>query len=203
MCAHSTLAPTCGPTVNTAKPIATCKLQSLAAREPATTRCRSGQCCMRFSRRPTIRWRTTSVRRWAIGRCRRDADRSDPWLRLLLLAPKRPVVVDLAVFIDGKPFRESREAWIDDLLDAQRQSSARDAEAAEPPGINQTSRRELRSEQRMQRRKRSGCGQATKDDEENAEDAEPTTRRQRDDETEAKTPVLRRKPTDADDAASD
>ena len=43
-------------------------------------------------------------------------DSSDPWLRLLLLARSRPMIIDVALFIDGKPFRASREAWIDDLI---------------------------------------------------------------------------------------
>ena len=45
-----------------------------------------------------------------------SVDRADPWLRLLLVGRKRPSVIDLAVFVDGQPFRAAREAWIDTLL---------------------------------------------------------------------------------------
>ena len=73
-------------------------------------------CCTRCSRRLRIRWITTSGRRWAIGGCRRASTAAIPGCGCCLLGPKRPVVIDLAVFIDGRPFRESREAWIDELL---------------------------------------------------------------------------------------
>jgi Ca2+-binding EF-hand superfamily protein len=43
-------------------------------------------------------------------------ERDDPWIRLLLLAPKHPVLIDVAVFVDGKPYREGREAWIDGVI---------------------------------------------------------------------------------------
>jgi hypothetical protein len=43
-------------------------------------------------------------------------ERNDPWIRLLLLAPKQPVLIDVAVFVDGKPYREGREAWIDGVI---------------------------------------------------------------------------------------
>jgi hypothetical protein len=53
-------------------------------------------------------------------------ERDDPWLRLLLVGPKRPIVIDLAVLIDGRPFRASREAWIDELLAAPKAETAPD-----------------------------------------------------------------------------
>lgn len=42
-------------------------------------------------------------------------DPDDPWLRLLVLSTPRPVLIDLAIEINGKPFRSLREAWIDQL----------------------------------------------------------------------------------------
>jgi Ca2+-binding EF-hand superfamily protein len=45
-----------------------------------------------------------------------QGERDDPWIRLLLLAPKQPVLIDVAVFVDGKPYREGREAWIDGVI---------------------------------------------------------------------------------------
>jgi hypothetical protein len=47
-----------------------------------------------------------------------QVDRDDPWNRLLLLSPRRPVVIDLAVLIDGKPYRAVRETWIDEVLES-------------------------------------------------------------------------------------
>ena len=43
-------------------------------------------------------------------------ERTDPWLRLVLLSRKRPMVIDLAVLIDGKSFRDKRDSWIDELV---------------------------------------------------------------------------------------
>ncbi len=40
----------------------------------------------------------------------------DPWVRLLLLGPVRPTLVDVAIEINGAPYRAAREAWIDKLL---------------------------------------------------------------------------------------
>lgn len=45
-----------------------------------------------------------------------NVDRNDRWLRLLVLAPARPLIVDIAIEINGEPFREPRENWIDRLL---------------------------------------------------------------------------------------
>ena len=55
-----------------------------------------------------------------------------------LLRRKRPVVIDLAVFIDGKSFRETREAWIDEVL-ASGEVAGR-TQAKMPPGINRSDR---------------------------------------------------------------
>ena len=50
---------------------------------------------------------------WAIPE---HVDRQDPWVRLLLLLPSRPVVVHIAVELEGQPFRAAREKWIDALI---------------------------------------------------------------------------------------
>ena len=46
-----------------------------------------------------------------------EVDRANPWVRLLVFAPDRPMLVDIAIFIDGKPFTAAREELIDNLLD--------------------------------------------------------------------------------------
>ena len=40
----------------------------------------------------------------------------DPWVRILMLSPQRPTLVDVAIEINTKPFRAAREEWIDKLL---------------------------------------------------------------------------------------
>ena len=40
----------------------------------------------------------------------------DPWVRLMLLTPERPVLVDVAVLLEGKSFREVRQRWVELLL---------------------------------------------------------------------------------------
>ncbi len=52
-------------------------------------------------------------------------DREDPWLRFVVFAVRRPVVVDLAVFVDGKPYSDGREAWIDGVLEESKQRERR------------------------------------------------------------------------------
>jgi hypothetical protein len=102
------------PDLNAATPIATCKLQTLAASpQPAYDRPQVLYSLQRPADDPLANYERTPLGGW---RMPAEADRDDPWLRLLLVGPKRPVVIDLAVFIDGKPFREKREAWIDEVL---------------------------------------------------------------------------------------
>ena len=67
-----------------------------------------------------------------------EVRREDPWVRLLVMGPTKPVVVDLAVYIDGETFREKRERWIDDLVKQatappnQQEKSAAEEETDEP-----------------------------------------------------------------------
>jgi len=61
-----------------------------------------------------------------------DVDRTDPWLRFLLLGPKRPLVIDAAVYVDGIPYSDGREAWIDDALSAKPADPAPSAEYTQP-----------------------------------------------------------------------
>ncbi len=55
----------------------------------------------------------------------------DPWVRVLVLTPKRPTIADVAIDINHKPFRAAREQWIDKLLaEAKATSLVRAGEAA-------------------------------------------------------------------------
>jgi hypothetical protein len=105
------------PDVNTGQPIVKCKLQSLGSNAPT----RPMPLAANIYAIPTpvddplANYERTELGNW---RMPGDAALADPWLRLLVIGPKRPVVVDVAVIIDGKTFRQAREAWIDELLTA-------------------------------------------------------------------------------------
>jgi len=70
------------------------------------------------------------------------AERTDPWLRLVLLSRKRPTVIDLAVLIDGKSFRDKRDSWIDDLVSAPKPDQASKKRRKKRRGIISRSRPE-------------------------------------------------------------
>jgi EF hand len=102
------------PDLAKAKPIVACKLQTLAAKKPvpdypANVLLYTG----RPVEDPLSNYEHTSLGDWPILAA---GERKDPWLRLVLLSRKRPIVIDLAVLIDGKPFRDKRDSWIDDLV---------------------------------------------------------------------------------------
>ncbi len=110
------------PVLEHAKPVAACKLQSLPERnENSMMRPAVSYTLQPQPEDPLANYERTPLGDW---RMPADVDRDDPWLRLLLMGPKRPVVIDLAVFIDGRPFRESREEWIDELLQGAKGNNA-------------------------------------------------------------------------------
>jgi Ca2+-binding EF-hand superfamily protein len=49
---------------------------------------------------------------------RKEVDRDDPIERILLLTPRAPLVVEVSMTIDGKPFRHPREKMVDEMLAA-------------------------------------------------------------------------------------
>jgi hypothetical protein len=127
------------PDVNTDKPIAKCKLQPVAASESTTPM----PLPVNVYPVPTpvddplANYERTELGNW---RMPGDAELTDPWIRLLVVGPKRPVVVDVAIFIGGKTFRQAREAWIDDLLatPAKTSSAKGTPEVAETSAGNKT-----------------------------------------------------------------
>jgi hypothetical protein len=132
-------APQPRPDLNAATPIATCKLQTLAAApQPAYERPPVLYSLERPAEDPLANYERTPLGDW---RMPAEADRGDPWLRMLLFGPQRPVVIDLAVFIDGRSFREKREAWIDEVLDATKSQSDSTGDSgnkkSEPAGTNE------------------------------------------------------------------
>jgi hypothetical protein len=97
-------------------PVASCKLQKLTTAVPPQYE----RPAVLYSLQPPAEDPLANYERTPLGGWQMPAqgDRNDPWLRLLLVAPNRPIVIDLAVFIDGKAFREQREAWIDGVVAA-------------------------------------------------------------------------------------
>jgi hypothetical protein len=119
------------PDLNTAEPIATCKLQSLPANpQPTYDRTPVLYSPQPAADDPLANYQRTPLGDWQMPA---DADRNDPWLRLLVFAPKRPVIMDLAVFVDGKSFREKREAWVDEVLAAAKSPAGTQAAAGNNP----------------------------------------------------------------------
>src|SRR3954470_12840274 len=102
------------PDLATAKPIVACQLQALTTKKPEPDELANA---MLYTGRPVedplSNYERTSLGDWPMLGA---GERTDPWLRLVLLSRKRPIVIDLAVLIDGKSFRDKRDSWIDELV---------------------------------------------------------------------------------------
>src|SRR4051812_16264083 len=113
MAAHAA-PPTGRPDLATTKPIATCQLLTLAAKKKEPDEFANA---IFYAGRPVedplSNYERTPLGDWPMLAA---AERTDPWLRLVLLSRKRPTVIDLAVLIDGKSFRDKRDSWIDELV---------------------------------------------------------------------------------------
>jgi hypothetical protein len=114
------------PDLAAAKPIVACKLQTLALQKPEPDELANA---MLYTGRPIddplSNYERSSLGDWPMLA---DGERTDPWLRLVLLSRKRPIVIDLAVLIDGKSFRDKRDAWIDELVSTPKPTERRLAE---------------------------------------------------------------------------
>lgn len=118
------------PDLSTAAPQATCKLQPLSM----DTDMPVSASVVAFNYAPQAsNDRLASYQRTALGdwQMASRVDRSDPWLRFVLLAHSRPVVIDIAVLVDGKPYSDAREAWIDDVLEPKAENKTSASEVAE------------------------------------------------------------------------
>jgi hypothetical protein len=117
------------PNLNSSEAIVECELQTLGQPAATAPRMLPGGLYAGASpiEDPLEYYERTELGNW---RAPGEAEPGDPWIRLLVLGPKRPTLVDVAVFIEGKTFREAREAWIDELL-------ATDGSAAAPDKANQ------------------------------------------------------------------
>jgi hypothetical protein len=116
------------PDLATAKPIVTCKLQTLAVKRPQPEEFANA---MLYTGRPVddplSNYERTSLGDWPMLAA---GERTDPWLRLVLLSRKRPTVIDLAVLIDGKSFRDKRDSWINELVSVPKPTDSRPPDKA-------------------------------------------------------------------------
>ncbi len=109
------------------EPLAVCAVQSLSS---GTAQPEGAGNLVPRARRPVSEDPLSGYARQIDGQwyIPRTVDREDPWIRLLVLSPERPALVDLAILVDGKPYREAREQWIDLLLEqAKKESLVKDA----------------------------------------------------------------------------
>jgi hypothetical protein len=121
------------PDLNTAAPIASCKLQSIPANpQPTYDRATVPYSPQPPADDPLANYQRTPLGDWQMPA---EADRNDPWLRLFVFAPKRPVIMDLAVFVEGKSFREKREAWVDEVLTAAKSPAGTESTVGNNPAI--------------------------------------------------------------------
>src|SRR4051812_29985054 len=83
------------PDVAKAKPLARCKLQELGVRKSERSEAFSAMMyASRTAEDSLANYERTPLGDWPMLA---NTDRTDPWLRLLLLSRRRPVVIDVAI----------------------------------------------------------------------------------------------------------
>src|SRR3972149_5746621 len=114
------------PDTSAVERLATCELQPLAARPTAPVAMPALIPCVArpVADDPLANYQRTPLGDWPMPQ---TVDRDDPWLRLLLLGPRQPLVIDVAVYVDGRPYAHGREAWIDEVLGAAPPDAVADA----------------------------------------------------------------------------
>jgi EF hand len=119
------------PDPRTEQHLASCQLQSL--RKPARQPMLDGVQFM--PTQPVADDALANYQRTPLGdwQMPEEVDRTNPWLRFLLLGPTRPLVIDVAVYVDGKPYADGRETWIDEALSDKQAAPDAPAEPAAPP----------------------------------------------------------------------
>ncbi len=117
------------------KPLATCAVQQIAAQgndyEMSANAVVNGYQAPQAD--PLANYSRAADGQWQIPQ---QVDRANPWLRLMVLGPERPTLVDIAVYVEGEPFTAAREKLIDSLLDhATVESLVRDAVSVPVPEV--------------------------------------------------------------------
>ena len=96
------------------QPLAECAVQSLGGESQAgAMRVNAVMLNAAMTSDPLDNYARTRDGEWQIPAPSTD---DDPWVRLLILPPQRPLIVDLAVITDGRSYRLAREKWVDLLL---------------------------------------------------------------------------------------
>jgi Ca2+-binding EF-hand superfamily protein len=111
--------PPARPDLKNAKPLASCKLHDMSAKRPKPEM--MADAVLYTPPKvvdPLANYERTQLGDWPMLA---EAPRTDPWLRVVLLSRKRPVVIDLALLIDGKSFRDKRESWVEEIVAAAKQ----------------------------------------------------------------------------------
>lgn len=98
------------------KPLATCAVQQIAAQandyEMSANVVVNGYQTTQAD--PLANYSRAGDGQWQIPQ---QVDRANPWVRLLVLGPERPTLVDIAVYVESEPYTAAREKLIDDLLE--------------------------------------------------------------------------------------
>lgn len=100
-----------------AEPLARCELQSAVDGNQQRNMLNAGLAIFQQrSVQPLDQYQRGFGSQWRVPA---EVDADDPNLRLLLLAPTGPVILDVAVYINGQPFRAIRERWIDGAVNGE------------------------------------------------------------------------------------
>ena len=67
-------------------------------------------------KKPVVAVRRVPNYRFPVAQYRKNVDRNDPTERILLLTRQGPIVLEVAIFMDGKPFRSAREKIVDAMM---------------------------------------------------------------------------------------
>jgi Ca2+-binding EF-hand superfamily protein len=96
------------------QPVAECAVQTIGGEaEPAEMRVNPVMLGSSMTSDPLDNYARSRDGEWQIPS---EAEGDDPWVRLLLLPPERPVIIDLAVTFEGRSYRLARQKWVELLL---------------------------------------------------------------------------------------
>lgn len=102
------------PQVLAQQPLAECAVQSLGGESPPEAmRANAVMLSANMTSDPLDNYARTRDGEWQIPAPSTD---DDPWVRLLILPPHQPLIVDVAVIEDGRSYRLAREKWVNLLL---------------------------------------------------------------------------------------
>ena len=146
-------------------PLAQCRLQQTPG-TAASTEMQPGA-MLSATQRPaaviTANYRQGPSGDWEVAG---DVDGRNTLVRLLLLTPNGPILIDLSLLVDDESFRATRERWIDDALAGEQRIDEADKPA---PSENAADEKDLKSDDQAPK---SGEGSESEDQEESDETSE-------------------------------